>query len=34
VDALATRAASLPAERTKALAALIAKRKPALVGLQ
>jgi len=34
VDALATRAASLPAERAKALAALIAKRKPALVGLQ
>jgi len=34
VDALKTRAASLPAERAKALAALIAKRKPALVGLQ
>jgi len=34
VDALKNRAASRPAERAKALAALIAKRKPALVGLQ
>lgn len=33
-DALRTRAATLPAERAKALAALIAKRRPALVGLQ
>lgn len=34
VDALKTRAATLPAERAKALAALIAKRKPDLVALQ
>jgi len=34
VDALKTRAASLPSERVKALAALIAKRNPALVGLE
>ena len=34
VELLQTRAASLPAERAKALAALIAKRAPALVGLQ
>jgi hypothetical protein len=34
VEALKNRAASRPAERAKALAALIAKRKPALVGLQ
>ena len=34
VDALKTRAASLPTERVKALAALVAKRGPALVGLE
>jgi endonuclease/exonuclease/phosphatase family metal-dependent hydrolase len=34
VEFLRVRAASLPAERTKALAALIEKRAPALVGLQ
>jgi endonuclease/exonuclease/phosphatase family metal-dependent hydrolase len=34
IEFLQTRATSLPAERAKALAALIAKRKPALVGLQ
>jgi hypothetical protein len=34
VDALKTRAKSMPAERVKALAALIMKRNPALVGLQ
>jgi endonuclease/exonuclease/phosphatase family metal-dependent hydrolase len=34
VQALQNRAASLPAERIKALAALIEKRNPALVGLQ
>lgn len=34
VDALQTRAASLPAERATALAALIAKRSPAVAGLQ
>lgn len=34
VAALETRAASLPAERASALAALIRKRNPALVGLQ
>jgi hypothetical protein len=34
VGFLQVRAASLPAERARALAALIAKRKPALVGLQ
>jgi len=34
VDALQTRAASLPAERAAALAALIAKRSPAVAGLQ
>ena len=34
VDALQNRAESRPAERAKALAALIASRKPALVGLQ
>ena len=34
VDALKNRAESLPAQRAKALAALIAKRRPALVGLQ
>lgn len=34
IDALKNRAESLPAERAKALAALIAKRKPSLVGLQ
>ena len=34
VAALETRAASLPGERAKALAALIGKRDPALVGLQ
>jgi hypothetical protein len=34
VDALKTRANSMPAERVKALAALIMKRNPALVGLQ
>lgn len=34
VDALKTRAATMPAERAKALAALISKRKPQLVGLQ
>lgn len=34
VDALQTRAASLPSDRIKALAALIAKRGPALVGLE
>ena len=34
VDALKNRAESRPAERAKALAALIANRKPALVGLQ
>lgn len=34
VDALKTRADSMPAERVKALAALIMKRNPALVGLQ
>lgn len=33
-SALRDRAASLPAERTKALAALIGKRNPSLVGLQ
>src|SRR5512140_2902989 len=34
VNALKTRAASLPADRVKALAALVAKRAPALVGLE
>lgn len=34
VDALRTRAASLPTERARALAALIDRRGPALVGLQ
>jgi len=34
VDALRTRAASLPTERAGALAALIDRRGPALVGLQ
>jgi hypothetical protein len=34
IDALKNRAESLPGERAKALAALIAKRRPALVGLQ
>jgi hypothetical protein len=34
VNALQTRAASLPAERVAALAALISKRSPAFAGLQ
>ena len=34
VEALKTRAASLPSDRAKALAALIAKRAPSLVGLE
>ena len=34
VDALRTRAATLPAKRAKALAGLIDRQRPALVGLQ